>query len=324
VGSSGTAASRSATARSSRIIAAADAVQFAESAPLALDRAERLRALFDAHLLREDRELIAAASSPSVDGRRLEWSAVLATELQEVHARDHVRIANAIALASQATDVLDQRDACDHATAALSQHAAVMATRAYPMARRLLSAADWETIRSLRRDLRGAERALRHLNRTLRGAAGEDLHNLERLWEEVAQAWQRHIADEEPLIRRLAPLLRPEQAIPLITRLRRPAGLSLTRPHPSLLRGGLTTRMAIHAQYRMISGVTSSTTERTCVPETDPPTRGSLALTSTRRSRRPFSCMPQPAQANRRSTDLLIVGGACATPLACGIPMVAG
>ena len=65
-----------------RIIAAADAVQFAESAPPALDRAERLRALFDAHLLREDRELIAAANSPSVDGRRPEWSAVLATDLQ--------------------------------------------------------------------------------------------------------------------------------------------------------------------------------------------------------------------------------------------------
>jgi hypothetical protein len=84
-----------------------------------------------------------------------------------------------------------------------------------------------------------------------RGAAGEDLHNVERLWEEVAQAWQRHIADEEPLIRRLAPLLRPEQALSLITLLRRPAGLSLTRPHPTLLRGGCTTRMAIHLECRI-------------------------------------------------------------------------
>jgi hypothetical protein len=234
-----------------RIITAADAVRSAESAPLALERAERLRALFDAHLIREDRELIAAARSTSVDGGRLAWPAVLATELQEVHARDHVRIAHAITLASQATDVLDQRDACDHATAALSQHAAVMANRAYPLARRLLSSAESATIRSLRRDLRSAERTLRHLNRTLRGAAGEDLHNVEQLWDEVAHAWQRHSADEEPLIRRLAPLLRPEQTLALITGLRRPARLSLTRPHPNLLRGNWTTRVAIHAQYRI-------------------------------------------------------------------------
>jgi hypothetical protein len=234
-----------------RIITAADAVQSAESAPLALQRAERLRALFDAHLIREDRELMAAARSTSVDGGRPEWSAVLATELQEVHARDHERIAHAISLASQATNVLDQRDACDHATAALSQHAAVMATRAYPMARELLPGAESATIRSLRRDLRSAERALRHLNRTLRGAAGEDLHNVERLWEEVAHAWQRHNADEEPFIRRLSPVLRPEQTLLLITSLRRPARLSLTRPHPNLLRGGWTTRVAIHAQYRI-------------------------------------------------------------------------
>jgi hypothetical protein len=234
-----------------RIITAADAVRSAGSVPLALDRAERLRALFDAHLFREDRELIAVARSMAVGGSRPEWSAVLATELLEIHARDHARIARAISLASQATNVLDQRDACDHATAGLSQHAAVMSTRAYPMARRLLPSDAWAIVRSMRGDLRSAERALRHLNRTLRGAAGEDLRNLERLWEEVAQAWQRHTADEEPLIRRLAPLLRPEQALPLIAQLRRPAGLSLTRPHPTLLHGGWTTRMALHAQYRI-------------------------------------------------------------------------
>lgn len=77
------------------------------------------------------------------------------------------------------------------------------------------------------------------------------MHNVERLWEEVAHAWQRHNANEELLIRRLAPLLRPEQALLLITSLRRPARLSLTRPHPNLLRGGWTTRAAIRAQYRI-------------------------------------------------------------------------
>jgi hypothetical protein len=234
-----------------RIITAAAAVGSAESAPQALDRAERLRALFDAHLRREDRELIAVARSTAAGRSRPEWSAVLATELQAVHARDHARIASAISAARQTTGVLDQRDACDHVAAGLSQHAAVMSTRAYPMASRLLAGAAWATIRSMRGDLRGAERALRHLHRTLRGAAGEDVHNVERLWEEVAQAWQRHIADEEPFIRRLAPLLRPEQALSLIALLRRPAGLSLTRPHPTLLRGGWTTRMAIHLECRI-------------------------------------------------------------------------
>jgi hypothetical protein len=234
-----------------RIVTAADAVRSARSAPLALDRAERLRALFDEHLSREDRELITADRSMVVGERHPEWSAVLATELQEVHARDHARIARAIADASRATDVLDQRDACDHAAAGLAQHAAVMSTLAYPMARRLLPGAAEATIRWMRGDLRRAERALRHLNRTLRGAAGEDLHDVERLWVEVAQAWQRHIADEEPLVRRLAPLLRPEQALTLIALLRRPVRQSLTRPHPNLLRGGWTTRMAIHAQVRI-------------------------------------------------------------------------
>lgn len=142
-------------------------------------------------------------------------------------------------------------DACDHATAALAQHASVMSTLACPMARRLLSDPEPATFQSLSDDLRSAERALRHLNRTLRGAAGEDWGNVERLWEEVENAWQRHVAEEEPLMRRLAPLLPPEQALSLIAPLRRATGFSLTRQHPTLLRGGWPIRMAVHAQYRI-------------------------------------------------------------------------
>jgi Hemerythrin HHE cation binding domain len=235
-----------------RIITAADAARSAETTPLALARAERVRALLDKHLAREDRELLAAAGSRSDDGPRPASSVALATELQEILVQDHVRIAGAITLARDtAADAPDRLDACDHATAALSQHAAVMSTRAYPMARCLLPGPERAAIRSLRDDLRNAERALRHLNRTLRGAAGEDSDNRERLWDEVEQAWHRHVADEERLTGSLARLLRPDQALSLIARLRRPAGRSLTRQHPALLRGGWPTRMAIHAQHRI-------------------------------------------------------------------------
>lgn len=235
-----------------RIIAAADTIRSAETAPLALTRAERLRTLFDKHLAHEDRELLAAERSRPDDRHRPSRSAALATELQEILVQDHARIAGAITRARDlAADLPQELDACDRATAALSQHAAVMATRAYPMARHLLTGPDRAGLVSMRHDLRCAERALRHLNRTLRGAAGEDFDNRERLWDEVDQAWQRHITDEEPLIRSLTHLLRPDQALSLIAPLRRPAGLSLTRQHPALLRGGWPTRAAIHAQHRI-------------------------------------------------------------------------
>lgn len=234
-----------------RIITVAESARSADTTLLALARAERLRGLLETHLLQEDRELIAASRSTADEGRRPECDAALATEFQEVHARDHVRITRAIALAAQATAAPDRLDACDQATAALSQHAAVMATRAYPMARDLVPVPEQQAIPSLREDLRSAERALRHLNRTLRGAAGEDLEHVDALWDEVTRAWQRHITDEEPLIRRLAPLLRPAQALALIALLRRPTGRSLTRQHPSLLRGGWPTRLAVHAEYRI-------------------------------------------------------------------------
>jgi hypothetical protein len=234
-----------------RIISTADTLQSADTTLLALTRAERLRALLEAHLVQEDRELIEATRSTSDDGPTMDWMGALAAELRAVHARDHVRITRAITLATRATQAPDRLDACDHATAALSQHAAVMSSRAYPMARSLLPFAERDAVPSLREDLRSAERALRHLNRTLRGAAGEDRENVEGLWEDVIRDWHRHIADEEQLIRRLAPRLHPEQALALIALLRRPAGHSLTRQHPRLLRGGWPTRLAIHAEYRI-------------------------------------------------------------------------
>jgi hypothetical protein len=236
----------------SEIIAAADAVRSAETTLQALNRAEQARALLDAHLVAEDRELLAAARSNSDAGRQASLSGALATELQQILAQDHLRIAGAVTLARHATaDAHDQLDACDRATAALAQHAAVMATRAYPMAQSLLPRRERAAIRAMRDDLRCAERALRHLNRILRGAAGEDLQNKEQLWDQVERAWQRHVADEEPLIRRLTPLLRPEQALSLIAPLRRPVRRSLTRQHPALLRGGWLTRTAIRAQHRI-------------------------------------------------------------------------
>jgi hypothetical protein len=234
------------------IIAAADAVRSAETTLQALNRAEQVRALLDAHLVAEDRELLAAARSKPDAGRQASLSGALATELQQILAQDHLRIARAVTLARDAAaGAPDQLDACDRATAALAQHAAVMATLAYPMAQRLLPRRERAAIRAMRDDLRCAERALRHLNRILRGAAGEDLQNKEQLWDQVERAWQRHVADEEPLIRRLTPLLRPEQALSLIAPLRRPVRHSLTRQHPALLRGGWLIRTAIRAQHRI-------------------------------------------------------------------------
>jgi hypothetical protein len=236
----------------SKIIAAADAMRSAETTLQALNRAEQVKALLDAHLVAEDRELLAAARSKPDAGGQASLSGALATELQQILAQDHLRIARAVTLARDAAGgAPDQLDACDRATAALAQHAAVMATLAYPMAQRLLPRRERAAIRAMRDDLRCAERALRHLNRILRGAAGEDLQNKEQLWDQVERAWQRHVAHEEPLIRRLTPLLRPEQALSLIAPLRRPVRHSLTRQHPALLRGGWLIRTAIRAQHRI-------------------------------------------------------------------------
>ena len=83
----------------SEIIAAADAVRSAETTLQALNRAEQARALLDAHLVAEDRELLAAARSNSDAGRQASLSGALATELQQILAQDHLRIARAVTLA---------------------------------------------------------------------------------------------------------------------------------------------------------------------------------------------------------------------------------
>ncbi|PZS04856.1 MAG: hypothetical protein DLM56_04535 [Pseudonocardiales bacterium] len=239
-----------------RMMEIADALRLADTPVLVLARAEDLRALLFAHLAREDRELMAAARAGADEALGpSSAAAVLSAELEELLAHDHARITAAITGARDAA--ADQSDeelgACDRATAALSQHAAVMSTRAYPMLRRVLPAPERAATGPLTEDLRSAERALRHLNRLLRGASAEDesYQNRERLWQEVDRAWHHHVADEEPLLRRAAPLLGPDRVLSLITSLRRPFRHSLTRQHPLLLRGGWPTGLAIRAQYRI-------------------------------------------------------------------------
>lgn len=236
-----------------RVIDAAHALRRADTPVLALARAERVRALFFAHLIGEDREFLATAGAGAGEHPdRSSGTAALTAELDELRIHDHARITAAIAAARDAAaeESDDELGACDRAVAALSQHAAVMATRAYPMVRRVLSDPERAALRPLTGDLRCAERAMRHLNRLLRGAAGES-DNRERLWTDVERAWQQHVADEEPLVRQVAPVLGPERVASLMTLLRRPVGHSLTRPHPLLLHGGWPTGLAIRAQYRI-------------------------------------------------------------------------
>jgi len=236
-----------------RIIDAAHALRLADTPVLALVRAEHLRALFFAHLAWEDRELLAAARAGADDrSGPSAGAAALSAELDKLLVHDHGRISAAVTVARDAAagGSDDELYACDRAVAALSQHAAVMSTRAYPMVRRVLPGPDRAATRALTEDLRGAVRALWHLNRLLRGTWWEEPEGQERLWKEVERAWQRHVADEEPLIRRVAPSLRPERVASLITSLRRPVGHSLTRAHPRLLRGGWPTGLAIRAHYR--------------------------------------------------------------------------
>lgn len=127
-----------------------------------------------------------------------------------------------------------------------------MVTRAYPRIPEARSGPGRAATQALTDDLRGAERALLHLHRSLRGATGENMSsdNRNQLWHDVEQSWQQHVANEEPLIRGVEPLLGSELAVSLITSLRIPVGHSLTRPHPQLLHSGWPTRLAIQAQYR--------------------------------------------------------------------------
>ena len=237
-----------------QVIDAVHALRLADTPVLALARAERVKALLFAHLVGEDRELLAAARAGGVGhSGQASGSAALTAELDELLVHDHARITAAVTVAREAaTDGSDDELAAfDRAAAALSQHAAVMATRAYPMVRGVLTRPERAAIPPLAEDLRRAERAMRHLNRLLGGAAGEDPSSRSRLWSDVEQAWQRHAAGEEPLIRRVAPMLESERVLSLITLLRRPVGHSLTRPHPMLLRGGWPTGLAIRAQYQI-------------------------------------------------------------------------
>ena len=235
------------------VIGAADALHSVSTPLQALNDAEHVASLFNAHLVEEDRELLAAPRPQANDGSVPTLTAALATALDAVLAHDHARIAHAVTLArhAPADDPANKVGACDRAVAALSQHAAVMSTVAYPMARLLLPRPERAPLRSLTADLRQAEQAMRHLNRLLRGAARENPRYEEQMWQVVERAWRRHVADEEPLLRRLAPLLPPERAVSLMASLRRPFRHSLTRPHPALLHAGWPTRLAIRAQYRI-------------------------------------------------------------------------
>lgn len=235
-----------------QVIKAAHELQRAETTVLALARAEDVRALLFAHLVGEDRELatVTQAAAADEDSDRV----AIGAELIELLVHDHARVTAAITVARDAmTDRSDDElDACDRAVAALSQHAAVMSTRAYPMIPGPRSGPDRAATRALTDDLRRAERAMGHLSRLLRGAAGEgsSFVSRDRLWNDVEKSWQQHVAGEEPLILRVAPLFGPERVVSLITLLRRPADHSLTRQHPQLLRGGWPTGLAIRAQYR--------------------------------------------------------------------------
>ena len=235
------------------VIGAADALRSAVTPLQALTDAQRVASLLDAHLAREDRELLASPRPQGDDGSVPVLTAALAIELDEILTHDHARIARAVSLARHvaAEDPANRLGTCDHAVAALSQHAAVMSAVAYPMTRPLLRPSERARLRRLTADLRRAERAMRHLNRLVRGAARENPRSEEQLWQIVEKAWRRHVADEEPLLRQLAPLLRPKQTVSLMASLRGPFRHSLTRPHPALLRAGWPTAMAMRAQYRI-------------------------------------------------------------------------
>lgn len=232
-----------------KMIVAAHEMQRAATTAHALARAEKVRTLLCAHLVGEDRDLIASAQAgPEQRSGRIAVSA----ELDELLVHDHARIHEAIieARAATAKGSRGRLDAYDRAAAAVSHHAAVMSVRAYPMIRAADPGLDRASTRALTQDFRRAERAMGHLNRLLRGAAGEDASDRHRieLWDGIEADWQHHAAGEELLVCRAAPLLGSEQVVALITALRRPAGRTLTRPHPRLLGGGWPTRTAIRAQ----------------------------------------------------------------------------
>lgn len=168
---------------------------------------------------------------------------------------DHGRITDAMVAARIAATHRseDELGSFDRVVSAVSHHAVVMSTRAYPMLRSADPELGHAVTDSMVEELRTVEHAIGRLNGILRGGAGENptvQHRL-NLWSEIEQSWERHTAEEELLIRRSGAKLAPQPAVRLITLLRRPIGHSLTRTHPRLLGGGRTTRAAIVFQGRL-------------------------------------------------------------------------
>ncbi len=158
------------------LIGAADALRSATTQLQTLTEARRVASLLNAHLVVEDRDLLAALNRQTDGGLAPTLTDALATELDTVLIYDHDRVARAVSLARHvaAEDPANRLIACDRAVAALSQHAAVMSTVAYPIARRLLRRGERVRLHRMTADLRQAERAMRHLNRLVRGAAREN------------------------------------------------------------------------------------------------------------------------------------------------------
>ncbi len=102
------------------LIGAADALHSTTTLLQALTDAQRVASLLNAHLVEEDRELLAAPRQQTDDGSVPSLMAALATEMNEVLAHDHVRIARAISLARHvaAEDPANRVGACDRAVAA--------------------------------------------------------------------------------------------------------------------------------------------------------------------------------------------------------------
>lgn len=235
-----------------RMVDAVQDVKRARTVTQALDRAERVSALLTAHLTGEDHEL---ASSPESKQDHRALNKGLATELDELVRHDHGRITDAMGAARIAATHRseDELGSFDRVVSAVSHHAVVMSTRAYPMLRSADPELGHAATDSMVDELRTVEHAIGRLNGLLRGGAGGNptVQQRLRLWSEIEQSWERHIAEEEPLVRRVGAKLGPQPAVRLITLLRRPIGHSLTRAHPRLLGGGRPTRAAIVFQGRL-------------------------------------------------------------------------
>ncbi|MEO8749038.1 MAG: hypothetical protein ABI384_01460 [Allobranchiibius sp.] len=231
-----------------RMIEAVHDVQRAHTSMLALNHAERVSALLTAHLIGEDRELAAAPESERDHG-------ALTAELQELVHHDHARITQAMVAARLAATNRseDELGSFDRVVSAVSHHAVVMTTRAYPMLRSADSELGPACTASMLSELRSIEHTIRALNNLLRGGAGGNpsVQRRLQLWSEIEQSWARHTTDEETLVHHAGAELGPQRAARLITLLRRPIGHSLTRAHPRLLGGGRPTRVAIIFQGRL-------------------------------------------------------------------------